>query len=715
MRVSACRAELLLLAIVGLVIGSVALAPMASASQRRADDCAVRPTSEEIETSSFALNGERLLVRDGAGFFSLEDRDAIAIRPSDARQEAFVQATEAVRHAIVDFYERSGRAVHLDVVNPNRAIVIDGDIAVPGHPTVFTVGGAETLYLHWTTAASDVAVLLDVPSFEAITSGQSPSAECGLAAVTVGLGAADGVLAYIDDVPDGLGAGTRVPLGDSSPKQTWPWPITAAALVTTAGGVVLHRRDKIFGDRHSPVRDPSQTLLKASKPLLPVADLPPTKPRVIYLDDELTPEAPQPTVNPTARREIDLHAKRAESALTRSVEKAAAIQAGPLLGREDFARQINLEWSRRHRGGQDGAVASLALSELGAVRLRLGNHAADELFDEVADTIADLVRPLDVLGLAGENELAILMPEVDEDTARVALDTLAKKITAVRFTVGDDRVLLTPATGFAMLSDTETAPDLVRAIESAQALSMLNLDIDPERWDGHTTAPVATDSSNKSWAAIKEKLRTPAQIALTVVIAWVLPFFGYFAMEALGFDISFVIYVLVVSALVLTGMFILAEGMMAIKQKEPPEELTVPFPKASALIAAYLPNEAATVIETIESFLALDYPNEVQIILAYNTPDPLPVEEHLDRIAAEHPNFVPVRIVGSNSKAQNVNAALSMADGAFIGMFDADHQPRPDAFTRAWRWIDAGYDVVQGHCLTRNGDAGWLAKMIAVE
>ena len=412
---------------------------------------------------------------------------------------------------------------------------------------------------------------------------------------------------------------------------------------------------------------------------------------------------------------IDLHGNRSESELTRSVERAAAREPGALLTRDSFANLINSEWSRRQRGGRDGAVASLVLSELDAVRLRLGAHAAQQLLNEVAAKMLSVLRPLDMVAQVAPSEFALLMPEVEADEAHETLDRLTKAVATTTFVVGGERVLLTPASGFAMLSDTPTAPDIVRAIEHARAKSMLSLHLDPERWDGELEAEAGPREPGRIRATIKAKLHTPLQVVATFVIAWVLPFFAYLGLDAVGLDVSFFVYLAVVSALVLTGAFILAEGFMAIKQAEPPEQPNVPYPKATALIAAYLPNEAATVIETVEAFLALDYPNEVQIILAYNTPKPLPVEEHLDRLAAEHPNFVPVRVVGSNSKAQNVNAALSMATGEFIGMFDADHHPRPDAFTRAWRWIDAGYDVVQGHCLTRNGDASFLAKMVAVE
>ena len=58
---------------------------------------------------------------------------------------------------------------------------------------------------------------------------------------------------------------------------------------------------------------------------------------------------------------------------------------------------------------------------------------------------------------------------------------------------------------------------------------------------------------------------------------------------------------------------------------------------------------------------------------------------------------------------------MSHVRGEFVGMFDADHHPDPAAFKRAWRWLSNGYDVVQGHCVIRNGDASLVAQTVAVE
>jgi cellulose synthase/poly-beta-1,6-N-acetylglucosamine synthase-like glycosyltransferase len=116
----------------------------------------------------------------------------------------------------------------------------------------------------------------------------------------------------------------------------------------------------------------------------------------------------------------------------------------------------------------------------------------------------------------------------------------------------------------------------------------------------------------------------------------------------------------------------------------------------------------------VRAFLRQDYP-DLQVILAYNTPHDLPVEEDLRAIAAADPRLVPLRIRDSVSKAQNVNAALSRVTGEFVGVFDADHHPAKGSFKRAWRWIASGVDVVQGHCVVRNGRNGFLQRLVRSE
>jgi len=173
-----------------------------------------------------------------------------------------------------------------------------------------------------------------------------------------------------------------------------------------------------------------------------------------------------------------------------------------------------------------------------------------------------------------------------------------------------------------------------------------------------------------------------------------LPLLAYATLDRVGFDITGAAYLTVVIALAFTALFIWIESVAAYRTDGPPDRPATPYPAASAIIAAYLPNEADTIVATVRSFLRQDCPG-LQVILAYNTPHYLSVEEELRAMADEDARFVPLRIRDSVSKAQNVNAALSRVTGEFVGVFDADHHPAKGSFKRAWRWIASGVDVVQ--------------------
>ncbi|MGB6016025.1 MAG: glycosyltransferase, partial [Nodosilinea sp.] len=105
-----------------------------------------------------------------------------------------------------------------------------------------------------------------------------------------------------------------------------------------------------------------------------------------------------------------------------------------------------------------------------------------------------------------------------------------------------------------------------------------------------------------------------------------------------------------------------------------------------------------------------------EIILAYNTPVPLPVEDRLQALARRYPALLLLPVAHSHSKAENLNAALQVATGEMIGIFDADHYPAADCLSRAWAWLYQGrYDMVQGRNIIRNAQDSWLTQLIAVE
>lgn len=142
-----------------------------------------------------------------------------------------------------------------------------------------------------------------------------------------------------------------------------------------------------------------------------------------------------------------------------------------------------------------------------------------------------------------------------------------------------------------------------------------------------------------------------------------------------------------------------------------------PVPRCSFLVAAYLPNEQDIIVETVRHLLFhIQRPTAgLEVILAYNTPVDLPVEESLRRLADQHPELTLLRVEGSQSKAENINAALDIATGEVACVLDADHHPAADCFVRAWHWIAQGYDVVQGRNVIRNYSENFLALNVALE
>ncbi|WP_017297250.1 glycosyltransferase family 2 protein [Nodosilinea nodulosa] len=147
-----------------------------------------------------------------------------------------------------------------------------------------------------------------------------------------------------------------------------------------------------------------------------------------------------------------------------------------------------------------------------------------------------------------------------------------------------------------------------------------------------------------------------------------------------------------------------------------PTQVSLPF--VSVIVAAYLPNEQDIIEDTLLHWLTqVTSPAQGwEIILAYNTPVRLPVEDRLQALARRYPALVLLPVAHSHSKAENLNAALQVARGEMTGIFDADHHPAADCLSRAWAWLYQGrYDVVQGRNIIRNAKDSWLTQLIAVE
>jgi CheY-like chemotaxis protein len=275
---------------------------------------------------------------------------------------------------------------------------------------------------------------------------------------------------------------------------------------------------------------------------------------------------------------------------------------------EELAREVE-RWSR---SGRPGCVAALDLAERHSLRERLGSRADQDLRVQVAVLATAGAENLDLIGQDADGRLLVLMPETSREQARERLLRLSEHVAKGSFTAAGERVHVTAVVGFAPFSGETSGGTcdsrvfLDRAVVAADAATA-HLDLQPVEWTPEFEA-AKRPPPLLSWpAAVRERLRAPVQVALTLGLGVVLPFIAYVMLDLAGINLAGAMYVVVVGLLV-TATLIWVEGFLALDPERPPEEPATPYPPASAVIAAYLPNEAATVLETVEAFLRVDYP-----------------------------------------------------------------------------------------------------------
>ena len=352
-----------------------------------------------------------------------------------------------------------------------------------------------------------------------------------------------------------------------------------------------------------------------------------------------------------------------------------------------------------------GVVVALTYVERDAIDQQFGAVARAAVDESVVRSFARELPDAVELSRAGR---LVLRAPIGARKAEQSLGLARAAVAGDVHRAADTELRVTPMIGYAVIERGDVRTAWSRAGDAA-AVALLRMDLVPVRW-----SPETPSESRRGRFA---DLATPLQVVLSFVLALGLPYLGYEVSAALHVDrpVTWIAYVLITAMLLITALSLFAESLAAVEAMTPPPAAQGDLPPATAVIAAYLPNEADTIVETLRAFQALEYAGGLQIVLAYNTPNPLPVESTLRRLAATDDRILLLNVTGSTSKAQNVNAALNVVSGEIVGIFDADHHPEAGSFQRAWRWLSNGYGVVQGHCVIRNGDASWVARTVAVE
>ncbi len=305
--------------------------------------------------------------------------------------------------------------------------------------------------------------------------------------------------------------------------------------------------------------------------------------------------------------------------------------------------------------------------------------------------LSDLVR-----SLPDNAQLPVTPPPVDI-TQLTTVHTYPDAIQLPMVPVSPDVTQLNTVHTYPDITQLSTAP------VSHDIVSSIRQDVSPNY------AQLPANQVNQS------RLFFYSKIVLLFSSSLVIPFLLYVLFDDYGVKITPILCYIVAIAMIVNAYSVGVQTLVGLRIENLPVRLATLYPPASAIIAAYLPNEAGIIVETVKSVLRVDYPGPFQVILAYNTPYTLPVESALKKIAARDRRLVLLRIENSISKAENINCAIREVTGTFVGIFDADYHPALDSFKRAWQWLAHDYHVVQGRCMVRNGDRSQIARLVAVE
>lgn len=140
-----------------------------------------------------------------------------------------------------------------------------------------------------------------------------------------------------------------------------------------------------------------------------------------------------------------------------------------LYNRRELEKRLHEEIHRARRYHRPLTVLMLDIDHFKNVNDRYGHQAGDEVLITVADLIQLNVRPVDMVCRYGGEELSVILPETDEEGARIVAERIRGTVEdSITTAPQGDMVHVTVSIGLATFPrDGDTAASLVRAADQA--------------------------------------------------------------------------------------------------------------------------------------------------------------------------------------------------------------------------------------------------------
>lgn len=187
-------------------------------------------------------------------------------------------------------------------------------------------------------------------------------------------------------------------------------------------------------------------------------------------------------------------------------------------------------------------------------------------------------------------------------------------------------------------------------------------------------------------------------------------------------DVLMVIAVICIWSLLLVNVALIIAGYLYYIETENKAvpEIRGEYPMVTVMVPAH--NEGVVISKTVESLLALDYPQDRYEIIVINDNSSDNSAELLGDIQRRNPqrNLIVINtdaITGGKGKSNALNIGFTRSKGALIAIYDADNTPERTALRYLVAEImnDSTLGAVIGKFRTRNRDASLLTRFINIE
>lgn len=188
--------------------------------------------------------------------------------------------------------------------------------------------------------------------------------------------------------------------------------------------------------------------------------------------DKLNTETLSKVINNTIEKaRLKMETKKLEIEMKKANAKIAEMskvdELTRLSNRRYFMEVLEKEFERARRYKTEMVLVMMDLDNFKKINDTYGHIAGDTVLSEIGKALRKHVRSNDVVGRYGGEELAVILPNTNQDSACMVYERFRKKVEEYCFKHGSDQFQITVSIGIASSNDSESPKDLIAHADHA--------------------------------------------------------------------------------------------------------------------------------------------------------------------------------------------------------------------------------------------------------